>query len=119
MTLTFQEKVSNELYKSHGLFVEVFFIAILLIFYFQYIFPLLEIIPEEQEDPIMFLTIVGFVWFSLILFVTIFPFTLISPFFIYSSASLREQSPEFAIYLFSLISSIDDYAFYYCCFCKD
>lgn len=76
MTLTIQEKVSNELYKNHGLFVEVFFIAILLIFYFQNIFPLLEIIPEQQEDPVMVLTIAGFVWFSLILFVTIFPYWL-------------------------------------------
>jgi hypothetical protein len=68
-----QDKISNDLIKNHGLYTEFFFMFILIILWFEYIFPLLELIPLE-EDPTMVLIIAGFVWFSALCFAILLPY---------------------------------------------
>lgn len=67
--------------KEHRLLVESFFMGILLILYFQYIWPMIEMIPS-QEDPKIALAIGGFIFFSLLSFMILIPYWITSWLFI-------------------------------------
>lgn len=72
-----RDSFAGFLYKNHRLLVESLFIGILLLFYFEHIWPMIELIPV-QEDPKIALALGGFIFFSLIAFVTFIPYWITS-----------------------------------------
>lgn len=67
--------VNDFLLKQHRFIVETFFMVTLLLIWLYYIFPFLEM---QVEDLKIAIAIAGFVWFSLLCFLLIFPYWITS-----------------------------------------
>jgi len=76
-----RDQVSNFLVGNHRLLVEVVFMALLLLVWVNHIFPFLDDF-DGIEDLKIVIAIAGFVWFSLLCFLIIFPIWLTSWLFI-------------------------------------